>query len=267
MVVNNKKGEIMKKLIVFLILLFCVSTANAILVENGATSVITYFVMRDQTAGTVDTGVTIASIDTYFIEEGALISTKTDLAAHANGDDAWDATEQGFHMGYGVYRIDWANAAFDGGVGTRVQLIVIDGDGGAFTEIMEVELSAPVDSVLVGGATPLSAADIEGEAIDALESFELDNLLSVSTGVSADGDLENFVSTGTVMAHLMGVGADVTTFKASEDSVEALGTGVAAVDAAVIADAVLDEAVSDHQTSGTLGWFINWIYNTVSLLR
>ena len=64
---------------------------------------------------------------------------------------------------------------------------------------------------------------LEAEAVDALESFELDNLLSVSTGVAADGDLEAFVSAGTVMAHLMGIAADVTEYDATVDSLEALG--------------------------------------------
>lgn len=70
-------------------------------------------------------------------------------------------------MGYGVYRIDFPDIAFDGGVGTRVQLIAIDGDGGAFTEIMEVELSAPVNTVAVGGTTQ-TANDMSGDVDDIL---------------------------------------------------------------------------------------------------
>lgn len=123
---------------------------------------------RDQTAGTVDTGVTVTNIDCYYIEDGALISAKFDVVAHANGDDAFD-DEEGFHMGYGVYRIDFPDAAFDGGVGKRVQLIAIDGDGGAFTEIMEVELSAPVNTVAVGGTTQTAndnGADINAVLLD-----------------------------------------------------------------------------------------------------
>ena len=215
----------MKKLIVRLILqLTMAETAKAIIVENGDTSVITYFVLRDQTAGTVDTGVTIANIDTYYIEEGALISAKTDLAAHAAGDDAWDATEQGYHMGYGVYRVDWANAAFDGGIGKRVQLIVIDGDGGAFTEIMEVELSPPVDVITVLSATPITLADMEAEAVDALESFNLDKLIAVSTGINADADLTSVIVDKSILSHLMTPAADTSTYNASTDSLEALLT-------------------------------------------
>lgn len=76
----------------------------------------------------------------------------------------------------------------------------------------------------------ITLAEIEGEAVDALESFDLDHLLSVTTGVSANADLEAFVSSGTVMAHVLGIGADVTTFKPTEDSLEAQGTLLATIE-------------------------------------
>lgn len=56
-----------------------------------------------------------------------------------------------------------------------------------------------------------------------LEELNLDHLLKVTTGVAADSDLESYVVAGTVMSHVMGVAADVTTFKASEDSLEMAG--------------------------------------------
>lgn len=154
----------MKKSFIILILLLFTSLANAILITNDNNSNIIYFVFRDQTAGTVDTGVTVTNIDCYYIEDGALISAKFDVTAHANGDDPFD-DEEGFHMGFGVYRIDFPDIAFDGGVGKRVQLIAIDGDGGAFTEIMEVELSAPVNTVAVA-AGAITATAIANAAID-----------------------------------------------------------------------------------------------------
>lgn len=178
----------MKKLITILFVLMFCGMAQGILIKNGETSVITYFVLRDRTAGTVDTGVTIANIDTYYIEEGALISSKTDLAAHAAGDDAWDATPQGYHMGYGVYRVDWPNAAFDGGVGKTVQLIVIDGDAGAFTEIMEVELSAPVDVITVAGTAQTAndnGADINTLITEVAEA-DANNLLILADTSAQD---------------------------------------------------------------------------------
>lgn len=180
----------MKKLIVFLIILFglCVPI-EAKLRENGATSVIEYFVFRDQATGVVDTGVVIANIDTYYVEEGALISAKTDLATHAAGDDAWDATPQGYHMGNGIYRIDWANAAFDGGIGKSVQLLAIDGDGGAFSEVMEIQLSAPVDAVLVNSATPITKAQIqEGQILfnTTIAAYTSNTSFTITSGPTND---------------------------------------------------------------------------------
>lgn len=55
-----------------------------------------------------------------------------------------------------------------------------------------------------------------------LEELNLDHLLKVTTGVAADSDLEAFCVAGTVLSHLMSIGADVTTFKPSTDSLEAL---------------------------------------------
>lgn len=174
--------------------MFLTTSANAIFITNGNNSNIIYFIFRDQTAGTVDTGVTVTNIDCYYIEDGALISAKFDVTAHANGDDAFD-DEEGFHMGYGVYRIDFPDAAFDGGVGKRVQLIAIDGDGGAFTEIMEVELSAPVNTVAVGGTTQ-TANDMSGD----IDTILIDTAAMDTAGewdtlnATLDGKLDTIVT-------------------------------------------------------------------------
>ena len=141
----------MKKVMLILIM-FLVSISNGMVVENGATSVITYFVFRDQTAGTIDTGVTIGNMEMYYVEDQAAQSADVFVGAHGAATDAY-TTGECYHVGHGVYRVDWPNAAFDGGIGKRVQLIVVDGDAGAFTEIMEVELSPPVDVITVAGTS------------------------------------------------------------------------------------------------------------------
>lgn len=161
----------MKKLIVFLILFLSlfVARADAILVENGATSVRVHFVMRDRTTGVLDTTVTIANLEMYYIDDAAAMSADVFTGTLAADTTTWVSGECR-HMGNGVYRTDWPNAGFDGGIGTRVQLILKDGDAGAFTEIMEVELSAPVDSVLVNSATPSTLSDIAGAVWNALKN-------------------------------------------------------------------------------------------------
>jgi hypothetical protein len=141
----------MKKLIaVFLIVLFCAFTAEAKSVKNGATSVITYFVMRDRTTNVLDTGVTIANLEMYYIEEQAAMSADVFVGAHGAATDAHTDGEC-IHIGQGVYRVDWPDAAFDGGIGKSVQLILVDGDSGAFSEIMEIELSPAADTVAISG--------------------------------------------------------------------------------------------------------------------
>jgi len=140
----------MKKLLILLVILVIVgvffrSTSDAVIMENQVTDVTTYFVLRDRTAGTVDTGVTITNIDLYYTEERAAESTVINATALAAADSIH--TDGGvFHCGHGVYRVDWPDAAFDGGPRTKVQLIIVDGDAGAFTEILEIELSPSMGS-------------------------------------------------------------------------------------------------------------------------
>jgi hypothetical protein len=66
------------------------------------------------------------------------------------------------------------------------------------TEMAKVPKS---DSNVSWNATALAA--IEAEALDALESVQLDHLLGVDTTVAADGDLTTYMVDGSVMSHLM----------------------------------------------------------------
>ena len=115
--------------------------------------------------------------------------------------------------------------------GTAVPAVAADGVGGLpisdaggldldaiSSELAKVPKS---DSTVTWNATAL--ASIEAEAVDALESFNLDTLAGVDTGVAADGDLSPHVVTGSVLAHIMAANKDVTTsYNASTDSLEAI---------------------------------------------
>jgi hypothetical protein len=69
-----------------------------------------------------------------------------------------------------------------------------------------------------------------------LGTNNLDHLLKTTTGVAADGDLSGHVVTGTVLAHIMAPGADVTTaYNASTDSLAAIATALAAGTGATVA--------------------------------
>ncbi len=128
------------------------------LVKNGQTDVTTYFVLRDSTNHAPKTDVTVTDIDLYYVEELAAISAKADATALDAADSA-HADNKAFHVGQGMYRIDWPDAAFDGGIGKKVQLIVVC--SGVDTTFLEVELSAPVDSVAISGdATAADNAEL-----------------------------------------------------------------------------------------------------------
>lgn len=126
------------------------------LVKSGATSVTTYFVLRDSTNHLPHTTLTVTDIDLYYTEFRLLESAKIDCTSIAA--DAAYTSGGAAHCGHGVYRIDWPNLAFDGAIGTTVQLIVVC--SGADTTFLEVELSAPTDSVAIGSsATAASNAN------------------------------------------------------------------------------------------------------------
>jgi hypothetical protein len=121
---------------------------------NGSTDVTTYFVLRDSTNHNPKTDVTITDIDLYYVEQGAAISAKVDATALAAADTA-HTDNYGFHVGQGLYRIDWPDAAFDGGAGKHVILIVVC--SGVDTTFLDVELSpsvnvASINAVTVDGA-------------------------------------------------------------------------------------------------------------------
>ena len=111
-------------------------------VVNGSADVTTYFVLRDVTTHAPKADVTVTDIDLYYVEDGAAISAKADATALAAADSA-HADNKAFHVGKGLYRIDWPDEAFNGGVGKKVQLVVEC--TGVDTEFLEVLLSPPAN--------------------------------------------------------------------------------------------------------------------------
>lgn len=118
------------------------------IIPNASTDVTTYFVMRDSTNHAPKADVTVTDIDLYYQEQGAAQAAKADVTALAAADSA-HADNKGYHCGNSVYRIDWPDAAFDGGVGKRVILIVVC--TGCDTVYREVLLSPQVDVQSISG--------------------------------------------------------------------------------------------------------------------
>lgn len=263
-------------LALFLMLAACAWGAE--IVENHADDVITYFVMVDRTTGLRDTGVTIANLEMYYIEDQAAESADVFVGAHGAVTDAHTDGEC-IHVGHGVYRIDWTDDAFDGGVGKRVQLTVVDGDAGAKTETLVILLSPPSNVTQLDGSDiqqttghihayddagaalcpsgePLTAQETEDEAIDALESFKLDELNAEAVTTS----LATAVNDNSILGYIL-ASANVSNYVRTTDSLEDLGENIADIETdtaaydtdAEHATAIWNAATNAYGGAGTYG--------------
>jgi hypothetical protein len=192
------------------------------IIANGSTDVTQYFVLRDSTTHAPKTDVTITDIDLYYLEQGAAISAKVDATALDAADSA-HADNKAFHCGQGMYRIDWPDAAFDGGIGKRVFLIVVC--SGVDTSYLEIELS-PASNATSIAANAINAAAIADDAITAAK---------LNTGaITADAFAANAITNAAVADD---VDVNVKTITAGAITAAAIATG--AIDAdAVAADAI-----------------------------
>ena len=193
------------------------------IVANGATDVTTYWVLRDSTAHNPKTDVTVTDIDLYYVEQGAAISAKADATALAAADSA-HSDNKAFHVGQGLYRIDWPDAAFDGGAGKTVTLIVVC--SGVDTTYLEVELSPAVNTVAVGGTTQ-TARDLGASVL--LSSGTGTGQISLSSGAVTAGTVSDKTGYALTSAY------DAAKTAASQTSVDTLAgyvdTEVAAIKA------------------------------------
>lgn len=98
-------------------------------------------------------------------------------------------------------------------------------------------------------ATPVVAG---GEASQALIDAGLDHL-TATTGVAADADLTSFVADQSILSHIMSDGADTSEYRASTDSLEAIGTQVAAASLQGEAEDALEGEQLDHLQATTTG--------------
>ena len=207
----------MRKFLAF-ILLLC-SPLWGISVENGATDVTVYFNLHD-TDGTMLTGETVTTFDLYYIEDGAAISAKADATAHAAATDAHTDNEA-FEIGQGIYRVDFPDAAFDGGVKKRVQLVLVYNT--SYNAVIEVELSPPVNVTRINGDAQ-TATDLKDFA-DTGYNPATHRVAYVTTV----GETGGYVTVGT--------NNDKTGYSLSSAGI----------------DAVWDEVITGHTTANTTG--------------
>ena len=158
-------------------------------VIKDSADITTYFVLRDSTNHAPKTDVTITDIDLYYVSHRAAMSAKADATALAAADSA-HADNQAYHVGQGVYRIDWPDI-WSGNVGTTVQLVVVC--SGVDTTVLEVEI--------VGPAQTGDAYARLGAPAGASLSADVAAVKTVVDTVQADTDLLDDVSGGLADIH------------------------------------------------------------------
>lgn len=196
-------------------------------IANGSTDVTQYFVMRDSTNHAPKTDVTITDIDLYYQEELVAQAAKVDATALAAADSA-HADNKGYHCGNGLYRIDWPDAAFDGGVGKKVILIVVC--TGCDTIFREVQLGVNVGTNADKTGYGLADDAITSAKFDESTAFPLKSADTGSTAVARTG-------------------ADSDTLETLSDQLDTiddyLDTELAAITAAVITNAAGADIAAD----------------------
>lgn len=213
------------------------------IVANGSTDVTTYFVLRDSTNHAPKTDVTITDIDLYYLEQGAAMAAKVDATALAAADSA-HADNYGYHVGQGLYRIDWPDEAFNGGVGKRAYLIVVC--TGVDTTFLEVELSPNVNTnsltadVITSAGIADNAFANEHFANGALTSTEITSAAGcVVASIANDAITAAAIQNGAIDAATFAANA-ITSTVIADDAITAakLNTGAITADA-FAADAIV----------------------------
>ena len=221
---------------------------------NGAQDVITYFVLRDSTTHAPRTDIVVTDLDLYYVAEQSPISDKVDATALAFASSA-HSDNAAYNVGQGIYRVDWPDEAFDGGVGKKVTLIVVC--SGVDNAYLEVELSPGVDVKSVAG-TSQTAGDlaalittIDGVAdgiethVDQIDSRVLGTLVAGNHNPQS-GDA--FARLGepagaSISADILDLHSDVGTLDGVADSIKA-DTGEILIDTGTTLDGKID-AIGD----------------------
>lgn len=195
-------------------------------VANGSTDVTTYFVLRDSTNHAPKTDVTVSDLDLYYQEQGAAQAAKADATALAAADSA-HADNKAYHCGNGIYRVDWPDAAFDGGVGKEVVLIVVC--SGCDTVYERILLSPPANTVSIEGtgATDQIRDAIVDDGVR-IDASALNTLSGHDPGEAIMGATD--LGTGSGLTSL----AAATALQTVDDNVDAI-LAHAAVDGVVVA--------------------------------
>jgi len=133
------------------------------IVESGAHSISSYFVLRNAAEHLPKSDLAVVDIDLYYVTYCGAISTKADCIALASPTSEWVANGA-YNIGQGLYRIDWPDEAFAGPINTTVQLIVVC--FGVDTTFLEVLLSPRMMAVSDLDVLHSDLSDVHGDLSD-----------------------------------------------------------------------------------------------------
>ena len=235
----------------------CVSV-QAESVENSSTNNSVYVVM-ETAAGVPTAGLTIAELDLYYQEYQVAQAAKVDLTALAAANTA-HTDNYAFSVGNGLYRIDLPDAAFDGGIGTQVTIMVVDPNGTYRTAFLTVELSPAVDAVTVNGSTPISTTNISAavwnaaiSTYDTAATFGLTNQVAVESAADIKTAIE---AGGSSIASILADTGELQTDWADGGRLDLI-LDTAAAGGGVTANDIWNAVMADHLTPGSTGAKLN----------
>lgn len=137
----------------------------------------------------------------------------------------------------------------------------ISKDGGAFTNLTTLPSANPVSgrAVMIDlSASEMTADNIVIQCVDASGAEWCDQIINLQTTASQLDDLATAANMSTVLTNLSTIAGyldtEIAAIKAKTDNLPASPAATSDIPAAsAIADAVWDEALSGHATSGTTG--------------
>lgn len=232
-------------------------------VANGTADVTTYFVLRDSTNHAPKTDVTITDIDLYYCEQGAAMAAKVDATALAAADSA-HADNKAFHVGQGLYRIDWPDEAFNGGVGKVANLIVVcTGVDTTFLEVELVGVAQTGDAYARLGAPAGASVSADIADLPTVTEFEARTIAAADYTIVSDlptvpSAADNATAVAAAIletpANLLKTdAAGRVEVSGTKNTLDALNDAADAPSAASVADAVWNETLGDHAVAGSTG--------------
>ncbi|KKN45582.1 hypothetical protein LCGC14_0681470 [marine sediment metagenome] len=188
----------------------------------------------DHLVGTTTGVAADANLDTYAVDQSVLshiMSATANTSTYQCSTDSLEAIAVALAAGTGVQTVlDTNNLDHLAKVTTGINL-----DGDLSAHVITKSILAHIMAADADVTTSYNASTDSLEAISvalaagtgattALVGAQLDTLAGTDTTVAADNDLEAHCVAGSLLSHICSVGADITTFKPTTDSLEAIGT-------------------------------------------